>query len=73
MGLIGPRVDRTALMRLLLAVLAVLALAAIGGCSRPAYYALEPGAERALPVGERRPGAGHRLRTGEPQQLVLGR
>jgi polysaccharide biosynthesis/export protein len=43
MGLIGPRVDRTALMRLLLAVLAVLALAAIGGCSRPAYYALEPG------------------------------
>ena len=43
MGLIGPRADRTALMRLLLAVLAVLALAAIGGCSRPAYYALEPG------------------------------
>ena len=27
----------------MLAVLAVLALAAIGGCSRPAYYALEPG------------------------------
>jgi polysaccharide export outer membrane protein len=40
MGLIGPRVDRTALMRLLLAVLAVLALAAIGGCST--YYAPEP-------------------------------
>jgi polysaccharide biosynthesis/export protein len=39
MGLIGPRMHRTALMRSLLAVLAVLALAAIGGCSRPAAVA----------------------------------
>jgi polysaccharide export outer membrane protein len=39
MGLIRPCRRRTALMRLLLAVLA---LAAIGGCSRPAYYAVAP-------------------------------